>query len=510
MRNNKSLNNIISGFVGQLITIALGIVIPRLVLINLGSEANGLLSTVSQIFTYFALLEAGVGNAALQALYGPIGRGDSDKTNQILAATQYYYNRTGILYLLGVLLVGCVFPLIVQSSFAYSTIFLVTLLGGLGGVVRYFTQAKYLMLIKADGRNYAETNISTVVNILISVTKIALLYAGCNVVLIQAMYFGYSILTSLIYVAYVHKSYPWLNLHVTPDLKSLSKRNSAFIHQISAMIFNSTDMLILSIFTNLKVVSVYGLYTLLFNMVSTAVGTINGSIQYLLGQAFSNEPRTAYIRMHDVFEIYNMALVSSLYCIAGIFILPFLRLYTMGVKDINYVDPVLPYLFIAVYLLNNGRESSNMVIKFAGHFKQTQWHSILEATINLVVSLACVYFFGIYGVLFGTIAALLFRTNDMIIYANISILKRSPWITYRRWLLNLALFVCITVAAKLVLAHVSLDSYWQIILWAAVCCVIIIPLFFVIAFLTEKETYRYSKSLAEPYLRRIFAKYHMK
>ena len=56
MSKHKGIKNILSGFIGQLITIALGIIIPRLVLLNLGSEANGLLSTVSQIYTYFALL----------------------------------------------------------------------------------------------------------------------------------------------------------------------------------------------------------------------------------------------------------------------------------------------------------------------------------------------------------------------------------------------------------------------------------------------------------------------
>ena len=239
-------------------------------------------------------------------------------------------------------------------------------------------------------------------------------------------------------------------------------------------------------------------------MLSTAVGTINGSVQYLLGQSFSNKPSEAYIQMHDTFEIYNMALVSSLYCIAGIFILPFLGLYTAGVKDTNYIDTVLPVLFIAVYLLNNGRESSNMVIKFAGHFKQTQWRSILEAVMNLSVSLVCVHICGIYGVLIGTITALLYRTNDMIIYANKKILKRSPWKTYRRWLVNLALFVAVTLLSKSIFVHVSLDTYPKIIMWAAITCVVVIPLFFAVSSLFDRESYHYAKSIIAPYIQRIF------
>lgn len=272
------------------------------------------------------------------------------------------------------------------------------------------------------------------------------------------------------------------------------------------MIFNSTDMLVLSLFENLKVVSVYGLYTLLFNMVSTAVGTINGSIQYLLGQSFCNKQREKYLYMHDAFEIYNMVLVSSLYCIAGIFILPFLRLYTAGVQDINYIDPILPYLFIVVYLLNNGRESSNMVIKFAGHFKQTQWRSVLEAIINITVSLIGVHFCGIYGVLIGTITALLYRTNDMIIYANKKILHRSPWKTYRRWLVNLALFIVVTVLSKPLFVRIALDTYPRIILWAAITSVVVIPLFFVVASMFDRETYRYAKTLVVPYLKQARGK----
>ena len=57
-----------------------------------------------------------------------------------------------------------------------------------------------------------------------------------------------------------------------------------------------------------------------------------------------------------------------------------------------------------------------------------------------MVSLTCVFQFGIYGVLIGTIAALLYRANDIIIYANKVVLNRSPWPTYRRWLINLAVF----------------------------------------------------------------------
>lgn len=213
--------------------------------------------------------------------------------------------------------------------------------------------------------------------------------------------------------------------------------------------------------------------------------------------------------MLDAYEIFNMILTFSLFCIANIFILPFLRLYTSGITDVSYIDVYLPYLFIATYLLSNGRNSSSLVINYAGHFKETQWRSILESAINITVSVICVFKFGIYGVLIGTIAALLYRTNDMIIYANKKILNRSPWKTYRRWLVNLALFVAVTLISKPVFAHISLDTYPKIIFWAAISCLIIVPLFFAVASLFDRKTYGYAKELVTPYIKNIFDKIHI-
>lgn len=63
--NKKILfQNAITGFGGQLIAIILGLIVPRFFIMSYGSDANGLLSTITQIFTYMALLEAGIGQAA--------------------------------------------------------------------------------------------------------------------------------------------------------------------------------------------------------------------------------------------------------------------------------------------------------------------------------------------------------------------------------------------------------------------------------------------------------------
>ena len=91
------------GILGQVITILFGIFIPRLILVNYGSEINGLLNSTTQFFAYFSLFEAGIGAVTLQALYKSIGNNNKDATNRVLSATHYYYKKVGLLYLAEVL-----------------------------------------------------------------------------------------------------------------------------------------------------------------------------------------------------------------------------------------------------------------------------------------------------------------------------------------------------------------------------------------------------------------------
>lgn len=487
MQSRKKIKlNLLLGIVSQLVTIVLGILLPRLVLKSYGSEVNGLLSSVTQIYSYIAIVEAGVGGATIQALYRTLSRQDREATNAVLAATNKYYHKSGIIYLLAILIFSTIYPLLIASEVPTVTVVLIIIFNGIGNVVNYFFQGKYLLLFEAEGKNYIKAFLNMVVNVLKNLAKIVLIAQGFDVVFVQAVAMCISLIQMFYVAFYIKRHYSWLDLTVTPDYASISQNKNVLVHELSGLIFYNTDSLILTVACGLKTVSVYSIYTLVFSMISTALSTLTSSVSFVLGQTF-NSNKSKYLQLLDLFETYYLALVFSLYTIANIFILPFIELYTAGIGDVNYIDAYLPLTFIASYLLLCGRKSSNLTIDFAGHFKKTQGRSILESVINLSVSIICVSKFGIYGVLFGTIVALLYRSNDMILYSNKKILKRSSWPTYRRWICNLVLFVIVNSIAARAFANIDLSTYARIFLWAAISCLIIIPLFLIAPLLFERK-----------------------
>ena len=86
-KDNRIKYNLLSGFVYQLILIVISFLLPRLYLENFGSEVNGVLSTIKQIFAYMTLLEAGIGLATTQAMYKPVAEKNHGKVSAILSAT---------------------------------------------------------------------------------------------------------------------------------------------------------------------------------------------------------------------------------------------------------------------------------------------------------------------------------------------------------------------------------------------------------------------------------------
>lgn len=489
MKYKNGALSAVFGITQQLLTLIFGLIVPRLFIRTYGSEMNGLLSSLGNIYTYLALVEAGVGTASIQALYAPLGRNDRDGVNSIMAATANYYNRAGWVYLLGVIGISILYPLTVTTTVQRETIALLSLLQGIGGVINFWVQGKYMVLLQAEGKKYLMSILTMVTYVLNNLMKVVLLNNGYNVIAVHIGGLCISLAQMLFWMIYIRKNYRWLDFGVTPNSAALNQSNAVFVAQITGMICNNTDILVLTyVVKDLKAVSVYNVYLMIFGAVERLFSTLFGSFHYLLGQKY-NTDREGYMTHHRVYEGLSMTGAFALYTIAFLLTEPFMRVYTAGITDVAYVDPYLPVLFTVMHLLSSGREASARVINFAGHFRQMQGRAILESGINLVMSILLVTKLGIYGVLLGTIAAYLYRTNDIILYANRQILHRKCWNTYGIWLSNLLVFFLICGGFQFI--TLTADSFAGFFLTAIPVGISVCVIYFATMWIFERDSARF-------------------
>ena len=153
MNKKRSIYNMTMGLFSQMLILATSILLPRLIMVSMGSEANGLINSVNQALVYLSLLEAGVGTVTIQALYKPVAEDDKGSICRILAAAKKYYLRTGTVFAVLVLVFSVIYPLLVKTELPAPTVMLVILFSGGGSVLTYFINGKYWLLLQAEGKH---------------------------------------------------------------------------------------------------------------------------------------------------------------------------------------------------------------------------------------------------------------------------------------------------------------------------------------------------------------------
>ena len=482
------IKNIIYSFGTRIIILILGFILPRLLITSFGSEVNGLLSTVTQIFTYLALLEAGIGNSAVNALYKPLKEKDYDIANEVMNEAQRYFQKVSIIYGICVLIFAVIYPFCTHSSIGKGTIFWIIILQGLSSVITYYFSAYYTHLLTADGKRYINENIYFLTYVISSILKILLILNGFGVISVQIGFLVISIIKAPCLYFICKRKYGWLKNIKKKNTNYLKERSAFVVHELSTAIFNSTDVFLISTFCDFALASVYTIYNLVYSSLNTILSTINGSLIFLLGQG-QYEDHENFVKLYDIYSLAYTGVSFVIFTISFVLIKPFVTLYTQGINDVDYLLPGMAFLFTFINLLSSSRATGSMLITVSGHAENTKVRSIAEAVINLVSSIILVNIFQIRGVFLGTIIALLYRANDIVIYANKNILNRNPWQEYKRIIIYFLLFALVALVGNNF--PIKIVNVKEFLLYGTVISLCVSALFIMVTFITNYNLIMY-------------------
>ena len=220
--------NAVTGLITQLIIIALGLIVPRIMITNYGSDTNGLTNTLTQIFSYIALLEAGIGQSTRNALYKPITENDRDGVCKILSVSRKYYWKITKYYAAIVVAMALLLPFILKTNLSAKTVFAVVFFEGMSGVVRFMFTENWMQLLTAEGKGYVQANITLMGRLLTYGIKIVLACMKINIVAIQFGFFCVSLIQLAVYKIYIDKNYSWIKYDIKAcDETELPDKNAA-------------------------------------------------------------------------------------------------------------------------------------------------------------------------------------------------------------------------------------------------------------------------------------------
>ena len=488
----RPLLNLISNVTLQLVTAISGLILPRLILLAYGSETNGLVASVSQFLTYLALVETGIAAASMVGLYKPLVEKNIKQINAVLAATKLYYQQAGILYLILLFLFVLSYPLLVSSTFNTLTCRLLIIVLALINLTDYFVLGKYRVLLEADQRGYVLSIFQIFAVVLRLIVSIVLIDIGYDIVAVMAVSTFVYILRVVAIISYVRRAYPLLNFNVKPNTGALSERWGALVHQISGVVLNNSNVVILTLCLTgsvLSEISVYFIYASVVTIGTALCNAIASALVPFVARILRSHSKEDVYQIYSVIEFWYLIIFSIFSASLFVLYVPFIELYTHGVSDTNYVRYEVGYLFTLIFFLQNLRIPGLIFIAARGDFRKTQNRAILEALINLVLAIPLVLISGLQGALIATIVAFIFSTYHVFWYVNRFVLNNLAQTVKRIFRSLILISICIGVGEWLLQVFLE-PSFINWIICGVLLVLISLPIHLLGNFFFESNQYK--------------------
>ena len=404
MRSKSALLNVLTGWLGQLLIVAANLLSRKVFLNSLGELYLGLNGLLTNVVTFLSMAELGIGTAITFSLYKPIADHDIPAIKSLmLFFKKVYWSFGSIIFVMG-LAVSPFLPLIVGKEKEVEGLFPIFLFFVLNTSVSYFFSYKSTFLI-ADQKGYIFNINHYIWQCLMYCSQIAILLIWKNYYLYLTVQLLTTILSNVVIVRICDKLYPFLKEKdvdpIGPETKKEIYKNtgSLILNRVGNTMVNSTDNILISMLVSVESVARYNNYT---TVISAAAGFLQKGIMASVSSVANFNVQESNQKKLEVFEMYSM-LCTWLFgwlTISAFFLVPpfvqffygetyMLNKFTLGLMCIN------SFLDSQIILFS-------IFISAMGLYWHTRYVGIIQALINLVISIIAGKLMGIGGIIIGT------------------------------------------------------------------------------------------------------------
>lgn len=400
--------NIIAGNIGNVITLLLSVVSRTVFIRYLELEYLGVNGLFTNILGLLSFTELGIGTAMNYSLYKPIAENNQDKVKALLLLYKKAYRIVAtVVTVIGLSLIPII-PNLINTEEVYEDLILYYLIFLFNTVSSYFVTHKYAY-VNALQKAYILTNASTIAGVVISGIQIISIFVFRNFLLYLLVQSVLGLIRNILMILFIESKYPILkekpNCKVDSDtLKEIKINVKALIfHKIGEASVHQTDNIIISYFVSTLAVGKMSNYIMLQNAIARFTQSIFNSVTASVGNFIVKESKNRQEKLLQDYLfvgywIYGFVFISFISLIQPLFIL-----WSKLTNVSMIVDDVTMFLyFFSLYLANIGHPLYNFKVA-AGIFDDDKWLAVLQAVVNLVASIICVYFWGLPGVYLGTL-----------------------------------------------------------------------------------------------------------
>lgn len=477
MKKKLFVLNFVASFGCQIVNLLCGFILPRLILSAYGTEINGLVSSINQFLTIVSLTEFGMTAVVQSSLYGALATKNMSKISEIMTSSSRFFSKIGQMLIIYVILLGTLYPILIETNFDYFYVLSLVIILSVNSIAQYLLGITNDQLISADQHAYVTSLTALLTTILNTIACYFVIRMGAGIHTVKATTALIFLIRPVVSSIYV-KTHYHINRHAEYSVEPIKQKWNGVAQHIAYYIFSSTDVIVLTIFSTLENVSVYSVYALILNGLKQLCSLFENGIKPLLGEAWAQKDKQRVKKYFSIYEVIMHLESISVFGVASVLIIPFVTIYTRAVTDCNYIVPAFSFWITVAYMALNIRNPYNAMIQAIGCYRQTQFSYIITAIINIVLSIAMVYKFGLIGVAIGTLGAALYQDCWQANYIYKTFLNYPFNRLFKLFLCDVTCYIVGKILSSLV--HINVSTYfgWAImaipvaLIWLAVVVIV--------------------------------------
>lgn len=477
MRFLNSLKNSFYGIISQLIIIFIGFFSRKVFVDLLPAAYLGLNGLFSNVISILSLTELGFGTAAIYALYKPLA---SNNERKLTALMNLYAKIYRIMFFVVMILGFCMMPSIpylIKEMPDLPHIYFIYYLFVINSALSYLFAYKRSLLF-ADQKNFKIMQVTTICKLVMTLLQVAILYLTQSYILYLIIMIAMGFIENFTISRMVDKTYPYLKVYrdekIDEETKhELVKNTKALImHKVGSIAVFQTDNLITSAFVGITTVGIYSNYTMIVNQLHTLIGTVIDGAKASIGNYNANESDENKLKIFFKLNFVNHIIYS--FCTTALFCLlnPFIGF--LWLKKEEYLFSIGIVTLICIYFYIRGmRYSYNLFKETSGVYHPDRYKSILEALMNILLSILLVNFFGFAGVLLGTIITTLCVPYVIEVYVTFKyVFHMKPWVYYKAFLWNVISTLIMVSLSYFICSMFSNINFVIFVLMGIICGIV--------------------------------------
>lgn len=476
MITKNSLKNLIATSITNILNLILGMISTTLFIRYLNIEYRGINGLFSNIISMLSIAELGISNAIIVNLYKPIREKDTEKIKSLI----YFYKKTYniiivIMLSLGILIIPFL-KYIIKDITVPVNITLAYILMLLSAVCSYILAHKRTILY-ASQKDYILKIISIIYLFICNFSQIIALYLTKNYYTYLIIKVICQILENITISLVADKEYKFLKDKNYTKLDKQTEKNiwkkvkGLSIHKISNFIVSGTDNIIISSFLGVISVGLYSNYSMIINNIKNVSIQIMSSFQASIGDLIAeNNPKNNFEAFKKI-RFFNLWLALFTSVCLLIITQDFIKLW-IG-KEYLLTNQVLIILVLNYYQSILQRPYKGFK-DAAGIWIEDKFIPILEAILNIIISLILLKKFGLVGIFWGTfISSLTYWSYSYPKFIYKGIFNKSYLSYIKNIILYLLLFILIATTTHLTTTlFTTTNIILKLIIDIIICCII--------------------------------------